>query len=79
MAFHKKRHEGRPHCTSRIILSVDGVKESNSTKRSLHVFSLAFVDCDEVYIQAIVRAKKDPKKYHMEMLNRVTADIEYEI
>lgn len=52
------RHERPTH----VILSVDGVAETKSSRRSLEVVSLQFVGCKEVYPCLILRPEVDQKK-----------------
>lgn len=58
-------------------LSIDGVKESNNTTKSLHAYCIKFTGCRNVYIFAIVRPADKAvaiRQEHADMLQRVIAD-----
>lgn len=53
-------HHVRP---TKVVLSVDGVAETKSSRRSLEVVSLQFSGCREVYPCFILRPEVDQKKH----------------
>ncbi len=73
MRFHKCIHDrlGLESCVTHGTLSIDGVQESRSTKRSLHMFTLKFPKCSLVHTVATVRNKPGHKVDYLEMLQRV--------
>ena len=50
------------HGPERVIISIDGVNETNSTSRSLQVVSMQFSQCQEVYPCLIARPEPFEKK-----------------
>lgn len=64
-----------PYDIDNITFSADGVKESNSTTKSLHVYSMKFKGCRIVYCIAIVRGSQGWAVDHKIMLKRVVDDI----
>lgn len=75
MEFHSSLHPDRDHCVDKVVLSVDGVQEGNSTTRSLLVYSVRFTGCKFIYILAVIRAAHGVKVDHCEYLKPIVDDI----
>ena len=76
MLFHKRIHEelGISYDNTHAILSIDGVQESKTTSRSLHMYTMRFAKCRSVYTSSIVRNKPGHKVDYMQMLDRIVKD-----
>lgn len=59
------RRAGHTNFRQEITISTDGVNETKSTSRSLHVLSLKFVDCVSVYTAIIMRPEVHMKSKMM--------------
>lgn len=77
--LHKERHRQRSRdhnavCTTNAHVSIDGVRESNSTSRSLHCYSIKFKGCYKWYLFAVVRGATGIKPDHSIQLCRAIQD-----